>query len=348
MAAPLPVMSSRDPRRGRAGGSTCRAQRRKRSSPGSCGHTCRCGRNGGRPSAFEQWPPHRWSSGSRWPQDLRGSPSAATIAATVTAKSVADRFATGARQRPGRVGGDRRGARIRFPLERRGRQLARGAGTGGGGGGHHALELPAAPGGGQSGPRPGRGVHRGVEAQRDRPAHRAALRQRPRRGGRPGRRVQPRARHRPGGRRGLAAHPDVDMVSFTGSTRAGRRVSEVASQTIKRVALELGGKSANIILDDADLQSGQARGRRVLLQRRPERNALEPDAGASPTTSRRWNWPLRRWPYNVGYPRREPVGPGVNRAADRVVGYIHKGIEEARSWSPVDRSVRGDRARSTS
>ena len=51
----------------------------------------------------------------------------------------------------------------------------------------------------------------------------------------------------------LAAHPDVDMVSFTGSTRAGRRVSEVASQTIKRVALELGGKSANIILDDADL-----------------------------------------------------------------------------------------------
>jgi betaine-aldehyde dehydrogenase len=51
----------------------------------------------------------------------------------------------------------------------------------------------------------------------------------------------------------LAAHPDVDMVSFTGSTRAGRRVSEVASATVKRVALELGGKSANVILDDADL-----------------------------------------------------------------------------------------------
>ncbi len=51
----------------------------------------------------------------------------------------------------------------------------------------------------------------------------------------------------------IAAHPAVDMVSFTGSTRAGKRVSEVASATVKRVALELGGKSANIILDDADL-----------------------------------------------------------------------------------------------
>jgi len=51
----------------------------------------------------------------------------------------------------------------------------------------------------------------------------------------------------------IAAHRQVDMVSFTGSTRAGRRVSEVASATVKRVALELGGKSANVILDDADL-----------------------------------------------------------------------------------------------
>ncbi len=48
----------------------------------------------------------------------------------------------------------------------------------------------------------------------------------------------------------IASHPDVDMVSFTGSTRAGRRVSELASATIKRVALELGGKSANVILED--------------------------------------------------------------------------------------------------
>jgi acyl-CoA reductase-like NAD-dependent aldehyde dehydrogenase len=53
----------------------------------------------------------------------------------------------------------------------------------------------------------------------------------------------------------IAAHPDVDMVSFTGSTAAGRRVSEVAAATVKRVALELGGKSPNIILDDADLET---------------------------------------------------------------------------------------------
>jgi betaine-aldehyde dehydrogenase len=50
----------------------------------------------------------------------------------------------------------------------------------------------------------------------------------------------------------LAAHPDVDMVSFTGSTRAGRRVAEVASRTVKKVALELGGKSPLVLLDDAD------------------------------------------------------------------------------------------------
>lgn len=52
----------------------------------------------------------------------------------------------------------------------------------------------------------------------------------------------------------LATHPEVDMVSFTGSTRAGRRVAELAAGTIKRVALELGGKSASVVLDDADLE----------------------------------------------------------------------------------------------
>ncbi|MGH9136124.1 MAG: aldehyde dehydrogenase family protein [Acidimicrobiales bacterium] len=50
----------------------------------------------------------------------------------------------------------------------------------------------------------------------------------------------------------ICAHPEVDMVSFTGSTQAGKRIAEVASQTIKRVALELGGKSANVMLDDLD------------------------------------------------------------------------------------------------
>jgi aldehyde dehydrogenase (NAD+) len=51
----------------------------------------------------------------------------------------------------------------------------------------------------------------------------------------------------------MASHPDVDMISFTGSTRAGTRVAELGAATVKKVALELGGKSANVILPDADL-----------------------------------------------------------------------------------------------
>ena len=51
----------------------------------------------------------------------------------------------------------------------------------------------------------------------------------------------------------LVSNPNVDMVSFTGSTHAGKRVGAIASQTIKRVTLELGGKSSSVVLDDADL-----------------------------------------------------------------------------------------------
>ncbi|MFZ4584219.1 MAG: aldehyde dehydrogenase family protein [Acidimicrobiia bacterium] len=53
----------------------------------------------------------------------------------------------------------------------------------------------------------------------------------------------------------LVAHPDVSMISFTGSTRAGKRIAELASQQVKRVTLELGGKSPFIILDDADVDA---------------------------------------------------------------------------------------------
>jgi acyl-CoA reductase-like NAD-dependent aldehyde dehydrogenase len=58
----------------------------------------------------------------------------------------------------------------------------------------------------------------------------------------------------------IAGHEGIDMVSFTGSTRAGRRVSELAAATVKKVALELGGKSPNIILDDADLEQAVING----------------------------------------------------------------------------------------
>ena len=58
----------------------------------------------------------------------------------------------------------------------------------------------------------------------------------------------------------LSRHPDVDMISLTGSTRAGILVSKAAADTVKRVALELGGKSPNIILEDANLEQAVADG----------------------------------------------------------------------------------------
>jgi aldehyde dehydrogenase (NAD+) len=64
----------------------------------------------------------------------------------------------------------------------------------------------------------------------------------------------------PGVGAALSAHPDVDMLSFTGSTRAGVQVAKAAADTVKRVAQELGGKSANILLDDVNLQDAVTRG----------------------------------------------------------------------------------------
>jgi aldehyde dehydrogenase (NAD+) len=58
----------------------------------------------------------------------------------------------------------------------------------------------------------------------------------------------------------ISSHPGVDMVSFTGSTRAGVEVAKAAAPTVKRVAQELGGKSPNIIMEDADMKSAVARG----------------------------------------------------------------------------------------
>ncbi len=52
---------------------------------------------------------------------------------------------------------------------------------------------------------------------------------------------------------GIVSHPDVDLVSFTGSTVVGKKISEVAAQTLKRVSLELGGKNAQLVMDDANL-----------------------------------------------------------------------------------------------
>ena len=132
----------------------------------------------------------------------------------------------------------------------------------------------------------------------------------------------------------IAAHPDVDMVSFTGSTRAGRRVSEVAAATVKRVALELGGKSPNVILDDADLEKAVTDGvgkcflnsgqtcsalTRMLVPR--SKLAVAEDLAAKAVA----NHPLVD-PHDANS---FGLGPLISAAQrDRVVGYINKGIEE--------------------
>jgi aldehyde dehydrogenase (NAD+) len=131
----------------------------------------------------------------------------------------------------------------------------------------------------------------------------------------------------------IASHPGVDMVSFTGSTRAGKRVMQLAAETVKRVALELGGKSANIILEDADIQTAVTTGVTMaymnsgqtcsahtrMIVPRSRLSEVEEIAAATAAT------------FTVGDPF-EPttrLGPLVSATQrERVRGYIHKGEEE--------------------
>ncbi|MFI9006574.1 aldehyde dehydrogenase family protein [Actinosynnema sp. NPDC053489] len=131
----------------------------------------------------------------------------------------------------------------------------------------------------------------------------------------------------------LVSHPMVDMVSFTGSTRAGRRVSALAAETVKRVALELGGKSANVVLDDADLtravkigvgnaymNNGQACSAwtRVLVPADRHDEAVEVAVAAA----------AKYQPGDPALPATR-LGPAVTAAQrDRVVDYIRRGVDE--------------------
>ena len=139
----------------------------------------------------------------------------------------------------------------------------------------------------------------------------------------------------------IAAHPDVDMVSFTGSTRAGQRVAELAAGTVKRVALELGGKSANVILPDADLEQAVNVGRGQLLpQLRPDLHRLDPHARAPRRQAEAGRDRRRggRRKYRVGdpLPTGPRLGPLVSAAQrDRVRGYIQQGVAEGASSSPA-------------
>jgi acyl-CoA reductase-like NAD-dependent aldehyde dehydrogenase len=134
----------------------------------------------------------------------------------------------------------------------------------------------------------------------------------------------------------IASHPDVDMVSFTGSTRAGKRVAQLGAETVKRIALELGGKSANVLLEDLDdegfakavadgvqkafLNSGQTCSALTRLLVPADRLEQAEQIAAAAVEQVR-----------VGDPFTEGVhlGPLASAAQrDRVQGYIQKGIDE--------------------
>ncbi len=142
----------------------------------------------------------------------------------------------------------------------------------------------------------------------------------------------------------LAGHPDVDMVHFTGSTRAGKRISELAAGRVARVALELGGKSPNIILDDADLERAVTAGigncflnsgqtctalTRMLVPRERHDEAVEIARKAAEE-------------FTVGDPLEEStkLGPLISeQQRERVRDYIRKGIDEG-----ADLVIGGDEA----
>ena len=79
----------------------------------------------------------------------------------------------------------------------------------------------------------------------------------------------------------LVEHPDVAKIAFTGSTEVGRRIAAGAAETIKRVTLELGGKSANIVFADADLERAAAVGARRRCSATPARTAARARASSS-------------------------------------------------------------------
>lgn len=131
----------------------------------------------------------------------------------------------------------------------------------------------------------------------------------------------------------LSSHPDIDMMSFTGSTRAGVLIAKAAADTVKRVSQELGGKSANIILDDADLERAVKQGvmtcfsnsgqscnapTRMLVPASKHAEALEIAKAAAGKVV-------------VGDPEAEDttIGPVSNKVQfDKIRGLIQSGIDE--------------------
>jgi len=131
----------------------------------------------------------------------------------------------------------------------------------------------------------------------------------------------------------ISSHPDVAMVSFTGSTRAGIAVAQAAAPTVKRVTQELGGKSANIILDDADLEKAVKQGVQECFRNTgqscnaPTRMLIPQSKMAAAVAAAKQAAEATK----VGDPFAEDtgVGPLANKAQfDKVQRLIQKGIEE--------------------
>jgi len=132
---------------------------------------------------------------------------------------------------------------------------------------------------------------------------------------------------------GISSHPDIDFISFTGSGLTGQKISENAAKTVKKVALELGGKSPMIILDDMDMKeaakkavsnvifnSGQVctLASRTLIPSSKKEEFIE---AVEEVITR----------FEVGSPENEnsALGPLISKQQfDRVQGYIQKGIDE--------------------
>jgi aldehyde dehydrogenase (NAD+) len=130
----------------------------------------------------------------------------------------------------------------------------------------------------------------------------------------------------------LSTHPDVEMISFTGSTRAGRAISKAAADTLKRVALELGGKGANLVFADADDMAIERSVRRMMENtgqscNAPSRMLVERsfyDEAVSRAVAVANS--IKVGPASAPGPH---IGPVVNkRQWDQIQGYIQKGIDE--------------------
>ena len=130
----------------------------------------------------------------------------------------------------------------------------------------------------------------------------------------------------------LSSHPDVDMVSFTGSTRAGVEVARSAASTVKRVSQELGGKSPNIVLDDEDFAKSVTAGVSVMMMNSGQ-SCNAPSRMLVPNSRRDEAVAVAQAvaaAVKVGDPgEKTAIGPVASKAQyDKIQGLIQKGIDE--------------------